>query len=53
VRSRTRHTAPSCMRRLLLFAIFGLAALVGCDTAALETESQVVVEAYLGGFEDA
>ncbi|WP_263810386.1 DUF4249 domain-containing protein [Salinibacter pepae] len=35
------------MRRLLLFAIFGLAALVGCDTAALETESQVVVEAYL------
>ncbi|WP_263788029.1 DUF4249 domain-containing protein [Salinibacter grassmerensis] len=37
------------MRRLLLLAAVGLASsfLVGCDTNALETESQVVVEAYL------
>lgn len=35
------------MRRLLLFAVFGLITLVSCDTAALKTESQVVVEAYL------
>lgn len=43
------HFLPFRMRRLLLLAAVGLASsfLVGCDTNALETESQVVVEAYL------
>jgi len=35
------------MRRVALPAILVLAVLVGCDTTALEPESQVVVEAYL------
>ncbi len=35
------------MRRLALPAVLVLAVLVGCDTTALEPESQVVVEAYL------
>ena len=53
MRPVTFHAARDRMRRFLLFAAFGLivpaglSTLVGCDTAALETESQVVVEAYL------
>lgn len=35
------------MRRLLFLGLTGLVVLIGCDTAALEPESQVVVEAYL------